>query len=139
MKMKNLNKKTKLKAFSMNEVLIVLVIVGILSSIAIASYDGLIIEAYRKEAETNLEIIKTHQNKYYMTEREYSNELEKIKFKHPTKKAEGGNSNWTYSILEAGKTSFIAQAVSDKDYDGDGVFEVIEINQIGKINIKIED
>ena len=78
MKIKNLNKKTKLKAFSMNEVLIVLVIVGILSTIAIVGFGDYVGEAYRLEAKSNLKAIKTRQDNYHMTKLEYSQDLNKI-------------------------------------------------------------
>ena len=139
MKIKNLNKKTKLKAFSMNEVLIVLVIVGILSTIAIVGFGDYVGEAYRLEAKSNLKAIKTRQDNYHMTKLEYSSDLNKIRFKQPAKEVDGGTSVYTYEIIEADKNSFIAQAKADKDYDGDGIFEIIEINQKGKINIKLED
>ena len=139
MKMKNVNKKTKLKAFSMNEILIVLVIVGILSTIAIVGYIDYIKGAYQLEAKTNLKAIKTRQDNYHMTKFEYSSDLSKIRFIQPEKEADGGTSVYTYEIVEADKNTFIAQATADKDYDGDGIFEIIEINQKGKINIKLED
>ena len=139
MKMKNVNKKTKLKAFSMNEVLIVLVIVGILSTIAIVGFKDYIVEAHRLEAKANLKSIKTRQDNYHMTKLEYSSDLSKIRFEQPPKEVDGGTSVFTYEIIEANKNTFIAQATADKDYDGDGVFEIIEINQKGNISIKIED
>lgn len=139
MKMKNVNKKTKLKAFSMNEILIVLVIVGILSTIAIVGYKDYIAEAYRVEARHNLENIKTRQDNYHMTKLEYCSDLTKLRFKQPLREVDGGRSVYTYEIVEAGRNTFIAQAIADKDYDGDGVFEIIEINQKGDINIKIGD
>ena len=139
MKKKNNVKNTKLKAFSMNEVLIVLVIVGILSTIAIASFGDTVGEAYRLEAKTNLKAIKTRQDKYKMTKFEYGTEIKKIGFTQPKKEVVGGTSVYTYEILEADKNSFIAQAKADKDYDGDDVYEVLTINQDGVIEVKVED
>ncbi len=139
MKMKNVNKKTKLKAFSMNEVLIVLVIVGILSTIAIVGFGDYVGEAYRLEAKSNLKAIKTRQDNYHMTKLEYSSDLSKLRFKQPAKEVDGGTSVYTYEIIEADKNTFIAQATADKDYDGDGVKEVLTINQEGLIQTKLED
>ena len=139
MKMKNVNKKTKLKAFSMNEILIVLVIVGILSTIAIVGYKDYIAEAYRVEARHNLENIKTRQDNYHMTKLEYCSDLTKLRFKQPAKEVDGGTSVYTYQIIEADKNTFIAQAEADKDYDGDGVKEILTINQDGLIQTKLED
>lgn len=132
-------KKSKLKAFSLNEVLIVLVIIGIGSTIAIVSFGDFVSEAYRKEAEINLHSIKMRQDKYRLDHFEFTTDLKKIRFEAPKKEAEGGTSVYSYEILEADKNSFVAQAKADKDYDGDGTFEVLTINQDGNIEVKIED
>jgi len=129
----------KLKAFSMNEVLVVLVIVGILSTIAISSMGDLVGDAYRTEAESNLNMIKTRQEYYHMKKFEYSTDLNKIGFNPPKKEKDGGQSVYTYEVIEADKTTFTAQATADKDFDGDGIYEVLILRHEGPIQVKVED
>lgn len=136
----NTQKQTKkLKAFSLNELLVVMVIVGILAAIAIPQFSDYTAKAYRTEAEGMLNAIKNRQDAYRMGKFEFSTDLKKIGFETPPKESEGGNSVYTYEVIEADKTTFVAQAKADKDYDGDGQFEVITINQQGVITVKQED
>lgn len=131
-------KSTKLKAFSLNELLVVMVIVGILAAIAIPQFSDYTGKAYKIEAEGMLKAIKNRQDEYRMRNFEFSSELKKIGFEEPKKEPEG-TSVYSYEIIEADKTSFIASAKADHDYDGDGVFQVLTINQDGKIVVKVED
>lgn len=131
-------KKTKLKAFSLNELLVVMVIVGILAAIAIPQFSDYAAAAYKTEAEGMLRAIKDRQMDYHIRNFEYSSDLEKIRFEQPKKEPEG-TSVYTYEIIESDKTSFIASAKADKDYDGDGIFEIITINHEGVIETKVED
>ena len=138
MKINDNLRKGKLKAFSINEILIVLVVVGILSTIAIASLGDFSAKAYRTEAEANLRGIKTRLDEYRLRNFEFTTEFSKLNFIAPLKAPEG-TSVYTYEMIEADKTTFIAQATADKDYDGDDVYEVLTINQNGKIEVKVQD
>lgn len=129
----------KIKAFSLNELLVVMVIVGILAAIAIPQFSDYTAKAYRTEAEGMLKAIKNRQDEFRMRKFEFSSELKSIGFNQPKKEAEGGSSVYTYEIVEAGKTNFIASAKADKDYDGDGQYELLTINEEGKITVKQED
>lgn len=131
--MKTKFNRTKLKAFSLNELLVVMVIVGILAAIAIPQFSDYTAKAYKTEAEGMLKSIKSRQDEYRLSKFEYTTEFNKIGFVPPKKEAEGGNSVYTYEILEAGKTTFKATATADKDYDGDGELQVLSINQDGVI------
>ena len=65
--------------------------------------------------------------------------MSKIRFKQPLKELDGGTSVYSYEIIEADKNTFVAQATADKDYDGDGIKEILTINQDGLIQTKLED
>jgi type IV pilus assembly protein PilE len=59
----------------------------------------------------------------------YSNDLNTIDFlSEPTVK-NGGSANYEYEIIEATNNSFKAKAIAVTDFDGDGVFNVWEIDQ----------
>jgi len=140
MEMKRKKDMKKLKAFSLNEVLVVLVIVGILSSVAIVSFGDFVGDAYRTEAQTNLKAIKVGQGLYKSTKFKYSNSLKEIRFTPPKLESEGGSSVYRYEITEATTTSFKATATAVNDYDGDGVYEVLTIsNESEKSIVTVED
>jgi|TARA_B110000261_G_C12923518_1_gene293401 type IV pilus assembly protein PilE len=136
--MNKMNHSKKLKAFSLNELLVVMVIIGILAAIAVPQFNSFTANAYESETGNWLRQIKLLQDKHRMMHFEYSMDVETIEFVAPKKEPEG-TSVYTYEILEATASTFIAQATADKDYDGDGQFQVITINQEGKIETKVED
>jgi len=123
--------KKKINAYNLQELLVVLVIVGILILIAIPNFMGVINKAKSVEARQQLKAIHSFQNNYYFMYNTYSIDFEKIDFIAPKTAAEGGTSNYTYEIIEASEVSFKARAISLFDSDGDGVKSTWEINQDG--------
>lgn len=59
----------------------------------------------------------------------YSSELKEIGFEQEKLSTEGGNANFNIQLGEADNNSFKATATSVVDFDGDGTFNVWEINQ----------
>lgn len=131
-------KKNKLKAFSLNELLVVMVIVGILAAIAIPKFTQFTAEAYSTEAPGQLNHIKMLQERNHRKKFTYSLEFEEINFEAPKKKPEG-TSVYDYEMIEATKTTFICKATAINDYDGDGIKEEITINQEGVIETILKD
>lgn len=131
-------KKKKLKAFSLNELLVVMVIVGILAAIAIPKFTQFTAEAYSTEAQGQLEHIHLLQERHHKKKFKYSLELEDINFEIPKKEPEG-TSVYDYEMVEATATTFICKAKAINDYDGDGILEEIIINQDRKIETLVKD
>jgi type IV pilus assembly protein PilE len=136
--MNKLKHSKRLKAFSLNELLVVMVIIGILAAIAIPQFSSFAADAYESETGSWLRQIKLQQDRHRMKNFEYSMDFEKIEFVAPKKEPEG-TSVYTYEMVEATASTFTAQATADKDYNGDGQFQVITINQEGKIETKTKD
>lgn len=59
----------------------------------------------------------------------YSSDLKEIGFEQEKLSPEGGNANFRIQLGEADNNSFKATATSVVDFDGDGTFNVWEINQ----------
>ena len=59
------------KAFTLIEMVIVVVIVGIIASIVLPEYTKAVERNYSKEAKTNLKLIAAAQQQYYMENRHY--------------------------------------------------------------------
>lgn len=119
----------KLPAYNLQELLVVLVIIGILILIAMPNFTGVINNAKSIEAQQNLKTIESFQSTYKFMHNTYAIDLGKIDFIAPKTTAEGGNASYIYEILSANNSSFKARATAVEDWDGDGVKNVWEIDQ----------
>lgn len=123
--------KRRLPAFTLTEVLVVLVIIGILVLLALPNLLPLITKAKSTEAKIQLEHVYTLEKTYYYEHSKYSSSLNDIGFIQEKTVAEGtdGRANYLIEIVEANPTTFRVRAKAVVDFDGDGVFNIWEINQ----------
>jgi len=131
----------RLKAFTLTEVLVVLVIVGILVLLALPNLMPLISKAKSTEAKIQLEHVYTLEKSNFFEKSKYSNDLSSIGFVQENLVTDGGtgNANYRIEIVEAGPTSFKARATAVADFDGDGVFNVWEIDQDKNLQETVKD
>lgn len=122
-----------LKAFSLQELLIVLVIIGILTLIALPNLMPLISRAKSAEAQQQLAFLHSLQKTYFYSHSTYSHSLEEIGYEQVPTVNEGGAANYLIEIIEASESEFRARATSVVDFDGDGTFNVWEIDQNKKL------
>lgn len=126
---KNLhNNHLYLKGFTLTEVLIVLVIIGILALTAIPNLMPLISKARSTEAQLQLEHVHTLEKTYFFLHSKYSTSLNEISYEQGKSVKEGGNTNYKIEIIEASNNGFKAVATSLTDFDSDGIFNVWEID-----------
>ncbi len=118
-----------LRAFSLSEMLVVLVIRGILVLIALPNLMPLITRAKSMEAQQQLAFVHTLQQSHFYTWSRYSGSLEELGFEQQPLVTDGGSANYRIEIVEAGESGFRARAVSVVDFDRDGVFNEWEIDQ----------
>lgn len=130
--MKNL-KLTKVKAYTLSELLVVLVIIGILILIALPNLMPLISRAKSTEAKMQLTHLQNLEKNYFYTYSKYSSDFTEIGFEQEKLVSEGGNANYKIEILDATMTGFKARATAVADFDGDGAFNVWEIDQDKKL------
>ena len=130
---------TKLQAFSLTELLVVLVIIGILILLALPNLMPLISKAKSTEAKTNLAHIKTLQKTYFYEHSKYADDLEAIGYEANKTVEEGGNANYVYEIVEASPSGFVAKATAVVDFDGDGTMNVWQIDQEEKLEEIVKD
>ena len=130
--MKNL-KLTKVKAYTLSELLVVLVIIGILILIALPNLMPLISRAKSTEAKMQLTHLQNLEKNYFYTYSKYSSDFTEIGFEQEKLVSEGGNANYKIEILDATMTGFKARATAIADFDGDGAFNVWEIDQDKKL------
>lgn len=137
--MKFLLLKKKLVAFSLTELLIALVIVGILVLLALPNLMPLISKAKSTEAQIQLGHIYMLEKTYFYMHSKYSDDLAAIDFEQQKLVTEGGNANYRIEVVEASITGFKARAVAVVDFDGDGDFNTWEINEEKKLIEIIKD
>jgi len=119
----------KIKAFNLQELLVVLVIIGILILLVLPNLMPLIARAKSIEAQSQLKYIYTQEKTYFYMYSTYSNDFNKIDFIAPKTVKDNGKANYNYKIIASTNNSFKARATSVTDFDGDGVFNVWEIDQ----------
>ena len=132
-------KRNNLRAFSLPELLVVLVIIGILVLIALPNLMPLISKAKAMEAQQQLAFVHTLQKTYFYTYSRYSDSLEEIGFEQHPLVTEDGSANYRIEIVEAGESGFKAQAISVVDFDKDGQYNVWEIDQDKKLTEIVKD
>lgn len=126
----NANLTTKrLKAFSLPELLVVLVIIGILVLIALPNLMPLISKAKSVEAQQQLVFLHSLQQSYFFTHSKYSSSLEELGFEQQPLVTEDGTANYRIEIIEADENGYKARAVAVVDFDRDGKYNTWEINQ----------
>ena len=121
----------KVKAFNLQELLVVLVIIGILLLLAMPTLMPLISRTKSLEAQTQLKHIANMQKTHFFMHSKYSNDFNAIDFEAPMTVEDNGTANYRYEITEASNTSFKARATAVTDFDGDGVFNIWEIEANG--------
>ena len=119
----------KLRAFTLTELLVVLCIIGILVLLALPNLMPLISKAKSTEAQLQLEHIHTLEKTYFYLHSKYSNTPSEIGFEPAKLVKDGGNANYLIEITDAGTNSFRAKATAVTDFDGDGTFNVWEVDQ----------
>ena len=122
-------KTKKIKAFTLIELLTVLIVIGCLVMIALPNLLPLISKAKSTEAQLQLKHISTLEKSYFYMYSKYSNSLTEINFEHSKLTTQGGSANYQIEVVESSSNTFKARATAIADFDGDGVFNVWEVDQ----------
>jgi len=121
----------KISSFNLQEMLIVLAIIGILLLIALPNLMPLITKAKSVEAQIQLKAIYNSQRQYYFIHSKYSPDFAEIDFEAPKTVKENGSANYSYEITQSTNTEFKVKATALTDFNGNGIFNVWEIDQNG--------
>ena len=125
--------------FSMTELLVVLVIIGVLVLLALPRLMPVVTKAKTTEAKLNLKQVYMLQKSYKFENDKYSADLIQIGFEQEKLVSEGGSARYKITIAESELNSFRAIATATVDFDNDGTFNVWEVNQEGQIKEVIPD
>jgi type IV pilus assembly protein PilE len=121
----------RLKAYTLTEILVVLVIIGILVLLALPKLMPLITKAKAMEAKTQLAHIHSLEQSYFFEHSKYSKDLAEIGFLQEklTTESKDGRANYRIEVTSATNTTFTAMATAVVDFNGNGTFNVWEIDQ----------
>lgn len=137
MRIKNIIKDES--GFSLTELLVVIVIIGVLASLAIPKFLSVITKAKTTEAKLMLKQLYNLQESYYLEKDVYSNNLAMIGFEQGKLVTDGGQARYKIDIIEASGTQFLAYATAVVDFDKDGVLNKWEINSEGELKENTPD
>lgn len=133
------HRNSKLSAFTLTEVLVVLIIIGILILLALPSLMPLITKAKSTEAKMQLQHLYTLERSYFFENSKYSPQLTDIDFEQQKLTTDGGQANYRIEVIESTSNSFKARATAVADFDGDGVFNVWEIDHNKNLKETVKD
>jgi len=121
----------KLKAYTLTEILVVLCIIGILVLLALPNLLPLITKAKSTEAKLQLAHIQELEKNYFYEHSKYSKDLTEIGFIQEPLSTDNkdGRANYRIDITDATNTTFTATATAVVDFNGNGTFNVWQINQ----------
>lgn len=135
----NLSNQKKVSGFTLTELLIALVIIGILVLLALPNLMPLISKAKSTEAQLQLEHVYTLEKNYFYMHSKYSSDLVEIGFEQEKLSTSGGAANYKIEISESSGKSFKAVAKSVVDFDNDGNMNAWEIDQEKNLKETIKD
>jgi len=131
----------KVKAYTLTEILVVLVIIGILVLLALPNLMPLITKAKTTEAKMQLEHAHQMEKAYFYEHSKYSNNLAEIGFTQEKLTIDGadGKANYRLEVVSSTATNFLVRATAVVDFDGDGTFNVWEIDQEKNLKETVQD
>jgi type IV pilus assembly protein PilE len=123
--------KRKVKAYTLTEILTVMCIIGILVLLVLPNLLPLITKAKSMEAKTQLAYLQSLQKNYFYEHSRYASDIAELGFVQEKLSTDGkdGKANYRIEISSAAQTSFTAKAVAVVDFNGNGTYNVWEIDQ----------
>ena len=129
------NSKQKTGGFSLVEVIVVLVILGVLSAIAIPSYSRYLVDSRRIDAKTSLADLAARLEQHYTETNDYSSATiatgDAVTDIMDTASTSEGHYTLSISAATAGTYTIKATRVSDGLQSGDGTCGDFTLNSIG--------
>ncbi|MGM9475194.1 type IV pilin protein [Pedobacter sp. GSP4] len=121
----------KIDAYTLTEILIVLAIIGILILLALPNLMPLITKAKTTEAKLQLEHVAKLEQSFFYEHSKYSADLTEIGYiqEKLTADAKDGKANYRIEVVAASNNTFTVKATAVADFDGDGTFNVWQIDQ----------
>lgn len=123
----------KVKGFTLPDLLVAMLITGILLSLVIPNNNKLITKAKSLEAKGQLQSLHMNQEMFFNENSRYASSISETDYTPSKTVVEGGSAVYKIEIVEGGTNTYTARATATKDFDGDGIYDVWEINQDRKL------
>ena len=130
---------TETEGYSLAELMVVLVILGILALIAIPQFMGVMNKAHAIEAKQQLKQVLTLENAYRYEYNTFTTDLKAIGFEQAKMSTEGGTANYQIRVEKADANDFLAVAQAVVDFDNDGTLNVWEVQKDGVLRERTPD
>ena len=127
------------EGFSMTELMVVLVIIGVLTLLALPRFMNVATRAKMSEAKMMLRQVHALQKSYYMEHDVYAQDLVPLQFEPTPLVTDGGTARYRIAIEQAQGAAFVATATSVVDFDKDGALNVWQVDQDGTITERTPD
>jgi len=127
--------RKKVNAYTLTEILVVLIIIGILVLLALPNLLPLVTRAKSTEAKIQLKHLQTLEQGYFYEHSRYSKDPNEIGFLQDklTTESKDGRANYRIDITNATNTTFTGTATAVVDFNGNGTFNVWAIDQDGNL------
>lgn len=132
-KLRSILVNKKLDAFTLAELMTVLCIIGILVLLALPKLMPLISKTKSLEAQLQLKHVLQLEKTYFFMNSKYSSNLQEIGYEQAALVTEDGTANYKIEVGEANNRTFVAKATAVSDFDGDGTFNVWQVDQSEKV------
>ena len=119
--------------FSLTELMVVLVIIGVLVLLALPRLLPVVTKAKIVEAKLNLKQIYMLEKSYKFEYDRYSTDVAELGYEQETLITDGGTARYKVEVTQAETNTFRATATAVVDFDNDGSFNVWEVKEDGVI------
>ena len=127
------------EGFSLTELLVVIVVIGVLILLALPKFSSVVTKAKETEAKIILKHLHSLEEAYFFEKDTYTNDLAALGFEQEKMVTEGGNARYKVEITKANTYEYTAIATAIVDFDKDGVFNVWTIDQEGNLLQTVPD
>lgn len=128
--------KEKKRGFTLLEILIVVIIVGILGSLALPRFIGAVEKARAAEAFANLGSLRNSLNRYYLERQSFTTNFNLLDMGDPnsiSSDAQGGNRYFSYSVV-ATDSAALTFTIRASRTSGRNAGEYINMNELGQLD-----
>jgi type IV pilus assembly protein PilE len=119
------------EGFSLTELLVVIVVIGILILLALPKFSSIVSRAKETEAKIMLKHLHTLEQSYFFENDTYTAEFVKLGFEQEKLVTDQGNARYKIEIKKANTYEYVATATAVVDFDKDETFNVWTITQEG--------
>lgn len=127
------------RGFSLTELMVVLVIIGVLVLLALPKLLPVVTKAKTTEAKLMLKQVFTLEQTFRYERDRFSKLLLEIGFEQEKLVSDGGQARYRIEIVSADEKEFVALATSTIDFDADGTYNVWSVDQTGAVVEKTPD